>query len=543
MKSLKRITSAFIAAAMLFTFISTAAAEPPEPPPEPSGGALTLNEVRKDSLAADGAVNRYTFTLPTDGQVTMLFERPIVTSGEPAWKITMDDGKGKDFFFWNTREKQNRDHLLLFGDETSSKDYIGYLPAGTYNLNVGQGWSGDHWFRGNEYELTISFVPNEGAFEIEDNDTPETATVIYLDGEAIEPDPLPEKMTFGRMGETALDWDIVEVDEENNKMLLRSDRVIENREVTDAERERVWADSDLRKYLNGVFLANFNTMERELILETQISNESDNQDETMTDKFFLSVEEDVARYREDGGVRPSVWITVPREPQRGAGSIIGNLNHHHDVDYFTFELPVTGEVSIQFETEDTGKHGSFWSIEMVNFDNREDILLSEEVTGDDFFDATQLGTDEHIGFLPAGTYLIKIAVGWGGAYWHRNYDYILSVSYVERIATLQSGLIEDEPNDTPEEATPLPLNETITGNLYHYTDVDWYTFTLTRKSSVWVHFMRENLERNGELWGMTVYAERLDDKGEKILVPMWFSFQENPADYDHQQLHAFGNKT
>jgi hypothetical protein len=98
-------------------------------------------------------------------------------------------------------------------------------------------------------------------------------------------------------------WIVLDVDEENGRRLLLSERIIETgREYRSPSRTTTWSDSDMRRYLNSEFLNRFNASDRERIasvVNTTPSNPSYSNSigggNTVDSVFLLSFDE-ILRY-------------------------------------------------------------------------------------------------------------------------------------------------------------------------------------------------------------------------------------------------------
>jgi hypothetical protein len=96
------------------------------------------------------------------------------------------------------------------------------------------------------------------------------------------------------------EWNVLEVRE--GKVLIISDKALDNRKFHETYKAVTWENADLRKYLNETFYNTFTDAEKARILETRISN-LDNPwfgtsggSDTMDKIFLLSVEEVVSYF-------------------------------------------------------------------------------------------------------------------------------------------------------------------------------------------------------------------------------------------------------
>lgn len=158
-----------------------------------------------------------------------------------------------------------------------------------------------------------------------------------------------------------------------------------------------------------------------------------------------------------------------------------------DVDYYNVTLEAAGKVYIQYTVEDfsTGFSGSVYS------DNENTITLYVEDEDGNINKITQVEgqySENKTRYsrryrLPKGNYYISVS---GGELESGNYnyaditDYQLKVNYTEESA----DKYEQEYNDTLDTANKISTNSTYTGNIAEEKDVDYFTFTLDKKSNV-----------------------------------------------------------
>jgi hypothetical protein len=103
-----------------------------------------------------------------------------------------------------------------------------------------------------------------------------------------------DKIVFGRY-----EWRVLDI--QNNRALIITEDIIEQRPYHDAYKDITWADCALRKYLNGEFYDKFNVTDKSRIIPV-INKNPDNQwygskggEDTQDSIFLLSIEE-VCKY-------------------------------------------------------------------------------------------------------------------------------------------------------------------------------------------------------------------------------------------------------
>ena len=126
------------------------------------------NTAFTDHLASADSLNRYSVTLPSAGMVTLSFTHGTVTEDSAWWEITMTDPSGTEVHYMTA--------------DTAAQEYVSCrqgLPAGTYYVKVGPGWSiyGNKFWSGADYQLRVNFTASED-WETEINNTKDTADVI-----------------------------------------------------------------------------------------------------------------------------------------------------------------------------------------------------------------------------------------------------------------------------------------------------------------------------------------------------------------------------
>ncbi len=95
--------------------------------------------------------------------------------------------------------------------------------------------------------------------------------------------------------------------------------------------------------------------------------------------------------------------------------------------------------------------------------------------------------------VAAGTYYAEIKAEYGAK---SDNKLTYTINYKE------DDSWEKENNATPVNATVIPLNKTINGNLYKDTDVDYYKFTLENNGTVSVDFFHDYLDSDSYYWGL-----------------------------------------
>ena len=100
------------------------------------------------------------------------------------------------------------------------------------------------------------------------------------------------------------DWRVLEI--QNDKVLILSDKIIEERAYHGEYVDITWEQCDLREHLNSTFFNSFSAKDKVRIAETRIQNPNNQWygtegDSDTTDKIFLLSLEEVDKYFGDNG--------------------------------------------------------------------------------------------------------------------------------------------------------------------------------------------------------------------------------------------------
>lgn len=176
-------------------------------------------------------------------------------------------------------------------------------------------------------------------------------------------------------------------------------------------------------------------------------------------------------------------------------------NSSSGVDYYTFTLPVDGNIIVSIKNE-AKKNGY---IDILTTDHIFNTIYSNNFSMVTVEPSTDANTIE-VG-LPAGTYYLKIT----GSSTSVDSPYYFQTTF------LQGSNFEKEPNDTLDEATPIELNTAYSGVIEEFFDTwttsgtsnDYYTFTLDRKTEITAGIS----SKKNAAW----YMELFNVKGDQLL--------------------------
>lgn len=159
---------------------------------------------------------------------------------------------------------------------------------------------------------------------------------------------------------------------------------------------------------------------------------------------------------------------------------VGSLSGVKDVDFFKIEIrkdrenpahDTSGYVMLNFSQEAPpgSNPDSGWRIDFYHGDNLGDSLYSVN------WPETTLTTKLEMG-LTVGIYYYKIS--------SLGKETFPAVEYTIKPTWEEGAYFEKSPNETPDNATPLVLNQDYAGNLSSLSDVDYYRFGLEQADTV-----------------------------------------------------------
>lgn len=170
---------------------------------------------------------------------------------------------------------------------------------------------------------------------------------------------------------------------------------------------------------------------------------------------------------------------------------LGEIQKYDDEDYYRLTLPESGAVTLNMSQ----KTGIQWNTSILTLDGE---VLSEFTT-DDSSNVTK-PTERTVG-LPKGEYLIHIKNTW-----HYNSTY---EPYAFTVKFAKSTTYEKEFNDNAQQANSIGLGKNYYGNLQDFSDTDYFTFYLSKPSSVSLEMGR----KPSVSWYMSLYNSNGDEVG------------------------------
>ncbi|QOS88829.1 hypothetical protein [Peribacillus sp. JNUCC41] len=168
---------------------------------------------------------------------------------------------------------------------------------------------------------------------------------------------------------------------------------------------------------------------------------------------------------------------------------VGEIQNYSDEDYYRFTLPESGAVTLNMSQ----KAGIGWSASILNLEGE---VLSELTT--EYSSNVTKPTERTVG-LPKGEYLIHI----------EDYSSSTHQPYAFNVKFAKSTAYEKEFNDNAQQANSIGLGKNYYGHLQSYNDADYFTFFLSKPSSVSLEMGRKPFVS----WYMSLYNSNGDEVG------------------------------
>ncbi|MCL1867076.1 MAG: hypothetical protein FWF82_06670, partial [Oscillospiraceae bacterium] len=447
----KRIISLILTAALLISLNPLAPIDTPT-------AAEPVEEIiftHKGTTEASGEANGDIFPIILDkpGRVSLSLAFSESASYSYRWTAVLKDKLG------NTIKS-----IDITGDAVRSTTTNAYLSADTYSLTVY--YSGSYFSSTPDYIVDVNYLENVGQFEIEPNDTQETASSIALNS----------KIT-GSMN-TSGDIDFYKIE------LEKPGRVVLNfTHSTGSNSNILWK-------------MHFQKADGTIIRSTDLKNDLANIPENErvnhyldAGVYYIRIVSNGASYWTQRDYTISVDYTQndgqfeiePNNTRETASpfkinsSITGNLSAQSDIDFYEIELKQPGRLVLNLTRPASSSNtNTLWNIEVHKHDGT--LITTAALPGNL---PTISENMRNVHYLDKGIYYVRVSGGTGNNW--SNADYTL-----ESVFTPNTGAWEIEPNDTPDKATLIEVNKMIIGNLSNVTDMDWYSFIITEPSTATV---------------------------------------------------------
>ena len=161
-----------------------------------------------------------------------------------------------------------------------------------------------------------------------------------------------------------------------------------------------------------------------------------------------------------------------------------------DEDYFAFNIPSSGKVSVNVSAESINSEKTRYIVEIYDKETRQMLTATEMAGNDSSIQTTNL-------YLGKGSYIAKVSSG----NYYSGDEYKLLVNYSK------TDNIEQESNDSHETATPISTNREIQGSFGTSGDIDHYRFTLYGDSVVEPKFTFTPGDTNSKTFVVSILNE------------------------------------
>lgn len=165
----------------------------------------------------------------------------------------------------------------------------------------------------------------------------------------------------------------------------------------------------------------------------------------------------------------------------------GTLSSAKDVDYYSFTLDATSAVNVTFGLPGNGSRSTTHTLTVISAADGSKLSTVSVPGNAQLFEIGNL-------YLSSGTYLVQVAKGTTST----NDEYILTVNVD------QNGNMESEPNNTPETANTVPVNEDIHASIGQEGDVDCFAFTLDGDAVIQPKFTFTPTDSSSKTYVLTI---------------------------------------
>ena len=177
---------------------------------------------------------------------------------------------------------------------------------------------------------------------------------------------------------------------------------------------------------------------------------------------------------------------------------IGNLKDENDVDFYKFNITDDGTVSIDFKHKILNGSEKTWDISIFNSTGTLISFYSSAL------DAEAASSDKL--FLPYGEYFIKIEKDLQN---FNDSEYELNINFI-----LYNKYLENEPDDTFNDAFPVELNKTYTGKLETESDVDYYKLSFDKPGNITINLKHDRTSNNKCIFDIEILDKLNNECGE-----------------------------
>ena len=408
----------FLAYFLILSFlISTIPALPSAALEIESSYSINVNTPITDNLSERGTINWYSFTLSHNGKVSVTFAHEELKKSNELWEINIYNSAEDELVHFNSR-----------GNETSITTQNMYLSAGTYYIRVripGYSWYSAHDTA--SYIITVNYEENTGQYEIELNDSRETATVLYA-----------ESPIIGNLGVRAdIDWYSFTLPN-NGKMsvtfehtnLENSSEFWEIHVFNEMEEELVSFKS--RGKETSLTSQNMYLSAGTYHIRVRIPGYSWYSSHNIADyTITANYEENIGQYEvEPNDSKETATKAYPNFP------VTGNLRVRADMDWYVFNVSDDSDFTVTMTHENLEDSKEFWEVHVFN-------AAEEEIARFRSRGKEPTITSKNMN-LSAGTYYVRVRIpdySWYSS--HNIADYTIIVNDLSDTSTPSSWAQDD----------------------------------------------------------------------------------------------------
>ena len=434
--------------------------------------AIKVNEDVTGTTSKDD-VDFFKFTLSKPGYISIDFSHPILSSTSSYWRIYLyiSDGTSSvigDDYYWSVP-----------GNTNISTAQIG-LPAGTFYIKLVP--ESSNRYNDGQYTLRVNYEESD-YWELERNGSMKKADPLltntdYHGSIVTRVDEDWYQLTLEEAGKVSLQFTHPAVSSTSNYWRIyfyTSDGVTNADGLSDGYYWSVKGNENATLPEIGLPAGTY---------YIKITGESYNNYDSGT--YTLRANYEASDYWEseiNNGMQKADPIEV--------NTIYSGSTVLQDEDWFKFELPEDGNVSLNFKHPIIASTSHYWNIYLYTADGVTSVIGDTYwvVAGNENITTSAIG-------LPAGTYYIKITP----ESYHNcdNGTYTLQVNYE------QSDRWETELNNSFGTADQLPLNRDFHGVTMR-EDADWFRVDLVSNAEITVKFSHTYGGDNGTYWNIYLY--------------------------------------
>ena len=422
-----------------------------------TANSISVNTEVYGSIEKSSDVDWYVFQIPSDGSISITFDHNFVNSSNSYWKTSFYTSENKELENWTWK-----------GNTTSAEtgNEIG-VAAGTYYVRVSA-----YNHSSETYHFTVNYAPST-SWEKEFNETLITANAISVN-----------TGIFGTIRTSSdVDWYVFQIPSDGSISITFSHNFVNS---SSSYWKTSFYTSENKELENWTWKGN------------TTSAETGNEIGVAAGTYYLRVSaynHSPETYNFTVNYTSSTsWEKEFNETLVTANAIsvntevFGTIRTSSDVDWYVFQIPSDGSISITFGHNYVNSSSSYWRTSFYTSENKE--LENWTWKGN----TTSAETGNEIG-VPADTYYLRVS-----AYNHSPETYNFTVNYTP------STSWEKEFNETLVTANAILVNTEIFGTIRTSSDVDWYVFEIPEDDMISLTFDHNYINSSSYYWRTSFYT-------------------------------------